>query len=82
MDNAESKYHVIRSWWLSSGVASEKGIFGLSEWLDFWHFRYRQWGGHILFVSTYQKIISISFIFLPLLYVSYIFLVLIFVCCS
>ena len=54
MDDAETKYHVIRSWWLSSGAASEEGILGLSEWLGFWHFRYRQWGGHMLFVSTYQ----------------------------
>ena len=54
MDDAETKYHVIRSWWLSSGAASKEDILGLSEWLDFWHFRYRQWGGHMLFVSTYQ----------------------------
>jgi hypothetical protein len=54
MDDAETKYHVIRSWWLSSGAASEEGILGLSEWLGFWHFCYKQWGGHILLVSTYQ----------------------------
>ena len=54
MDDAETKYHVIRSWWLSSGATSEKGILNLSEWLGFWHFRYRQWGGHMLLVSTYQ----------------------------
>jgi hypothetical protein len=54
MDDVETKYHVIRSWWLSSRAASEEGILGLSEWLEFWHFRYRQWGGHMLLVSTYQ----------------------------
>ena len=54
IDDAETKYHVILSWWLSSGVASEEGILGLSEWLGFWHFRYKQWDGHMLIVSTYQ----------------------------
>ena len=42
MDDAKTKYNVIRSWWLSSGAASEEGILGLLEWLDFWHFRYKQ----------------------------------------
>ena len=75
MDNTESKYHVIRSWWLSSGAASEEGIFGLSEWYDFWHFRYRQWDGYMLFVSTYQNllfnIIHFSSIVIYILYFSY-----------
>jgi len=52
MDEAETKYHVIRSWWLSSGAAIEEDIHGLSEWLGFWHFRYRQWGGHMILVSA------------------------------
>ena len=54
MDDAEIKFVVIRYWWLSSGAASEEDIIGLSEWLEFWHFRYRQWGGHMLLVSIYQ----------------------------
>ena len=53
MDDAETKYHVIRSWWLSPGTTSEEGILGLLEWLVFWHFCYIQWDGHMLFVSTY-----------------------------
>jgi hypothetical protein len=39
MDDVETKNHVIRSWWLSSEAITEEGIFGLSEWLGFWHFR-------------------------------------------
>ena len=35
MDEADTKYHVIRSWWLSSGAATEEDIHGLSEWLGF-----------------------------------------------
>jgi hypothetical protein len=34
------------------GVATEDGMLGFSEWLGFWHFCYRQWGGHMLLVST------------------------------
>jgi hypothetical protein len=41
IDEAETKYHVIRSRWLSSRAATEKGILDLSEWLGFWHFHYR-----------------------------------------
>ena len=76
MDDAETKYHVIRSWWLSSGAATEEGILGLSEWLGFWHFRYRQWGGHMLLVSTYHtvlfNVIEFSRIF-PFLYICVLF---------
>ena len=35
MDDVETKYFIIRSWWLSSGAATEKGILGLSKWLAF-----------------------------------------------
>jgi hypothetical protein len=44
MDEAESRYLVIRAWWLSSGAAFEDAIRDLNLWLAFWHFRYRQWG--------------------------------------
>jgi len=75
MDDAETKYHVIRSWWLLSGAASEESILGLSEWLGFWNFRYRQWGGHMLLVSTFQTSLLMSFNILPLIYnISYVFL--------
>ena len=52
IDEAETNYHVIRSWWLSSGAATEEGILGLSEWLEFGHFRYRQWNGHMILVNA------------------------------
>ena len=35
MDDVETKYYVIRSWWLSSRATTEEGILGLSEWLEF-----------------------------------------------
>jgi hypothetical protein len=83
MDDAETKYHVIRSWWLSSGAASKEGILGFSEWLGFWHFRYRQWSGHMLFVNTYLTSLLTVIKYVPLLYnISYVFLILVFVCCS
>ena len=52
MDGAKTKYLVIRSWWLSFGAATEEDILGLSEWLDFWHFHYKQWGGYIFVASA------------------------------
>ena len=52
IDDVETKYYVIRSWWFSSGAATKEGILGFLEWLAFWHFRYRQWGGHMSLVST------------------------------
>ena len=41
-DEAKTKYHVIHLWWLSFGAATEEGFIGLTEWLEFWHFSYRQ----------------------------------------
>ena len=35
MDDAETKYHVIRSWWLSSGAATEEGILAFWSGWDF-----------------------------------------------
>ena len=37
----------IKAWWFSSGACSESALKELSSWLDFWHFRYDQWGSHI-----------------------------------
>ena len=86
MDDAETKYHVIRSWWLSSGAATEESILGLSEWLGFWHFRYRQWGGYMLLVSAYHttlvNVIELPRNFSIFINLCFIFLNLIFVCCS
>ena len=52
MNEAKTKYHMLHSRWLSSKAATEEGIFDLVEWLGFWHFRYRQWDGHMLIVSA------------------------------
>ena len=60
MDDAKTKYYVIRSWWLLSGAATKEGILGLLEWLEFCHFRYRQWGGYMLHSNLYY-LISLSF---------------------
>ena len=57
-DEAKTKYHVIRSWWLSFGAATKEGILGLSEWLEFWHFRYRQRDGQIILVIALSLCIS------------------------
>jgi hypothetical protein len=51
MDQAETRYLAIRSWWLSSGAANEEALHHLDHWLAFWHFRYRQWGGFMDMVS-------------------------------
>lgn len=51
IDKVQTRDHVIRSWWLSFGIATEEGIFGLSKLLGFGHFRYMQWGGHMLIVN-------------------------------
>jgi hypothetical protein len=32
----------------------------LDLWLAFWHFRYRQWGGCMQFVSTYSPSLPLS----------------------
>jgi hypothetical protein len=50
MDEAKTRYLAIRSWWLSSGAATEDAVSELELWLAFWHFRYRQWGGFMQMV--------------------------------
>ena len=42
LEDADIKYHVIRASWLSSGATTEEGMYSLSKWLGFWHYRYRQ----------------------------------------
>jgi hypothetical protein len=54
MEEAETRYLAIRSWWLSSGAATEDALHHLDHWLAFWHFRYRQWGGFMQMVSANQ----------------------------
>ena len=60
MAEADMRYLAIRAWWLSSGAASETSLRHLDLWLAFWHFRYRQWGGCMQFVSTYSPSLSLS----------------------
>lgn len=50
-EEAEAQYNVIRGWWLSSGATTEDGRRSLNDWMAFWHFRYRQWGGSMQLVS-------------------------------
>jgi len=38
MDQPETHYLAIRSWWLLSGDANEEGLHHLDHWLEFWHF--------------------------------------------
>ena len=53
LEDADIKYHVIQAWWLSLGATTEEGMHNLSKWLEFWHHRYRQWGGHMLIVDFF-----------------------------
>ena len=41
-----------------SRAATEEGILDFSEWLEFLHFRYRQWVGHMILVSASSLCIS------------------------
>ena len=52
MEEADVKYHVIRAWWLSSRVTIKDGMYILSTWLGFWHYRCRQWGSNMLMVGV------------------------------
>ena len=45
--DADSAMAAIKAWWFSSGAYSESAMKDLTSWLDFWHFRYEQWGSHI-----------------------------------
>jgi len=47
--DVDNHYVLICSWWLSFGVAFEASVHKLSNWLNFWHFRVKQWG---VYVST------------------------------
>jgi hypothetical protein len=63
MEEAETRYLAIRSWWLSSGAANEEALHHLDHWLAFWHFRYRQWGGFMQMVSEYLIfILEVAFV--------------------
>ena len=64
MEDAQSKYLAIRSWWLSSGATTDDGVVRLDLWLAFWHFRYRQWGGFMDHVSYLHFIVIFSAMFI------------------
>ncbi len=55
-------YSTIRCWWLSLGVASEASVHELTNWLSFWNFHVRQWGGFMVDVS----ISPTNFLWFPL----------------
>jgi len=38
VDEAKTHYLAIRSWWLSSGTATEEALHHLDHWLAFWDF--------------------------------------------
>ena len=51
-EEAETRYNVIKVWWVSFGAAtSPSAVRTLNDWMAFWHFRYRQWGGYMQLVS-------------------------------
>ena len=45
--DADAAMASIKAWWFSSGAISESGLKELHDWINFWHFRYNQWGLHI-----------------------------------
>ena len=45
LTEADTLYHALQAWWISTGVLGEKALTNLGTWLAFWHHRYRQWGG-------------------------------------
>jgi hypothetical protein len=51
IEDANASLAAIKAWWFSSGAASEMGLKELTNWINFWHFRYEQWGSHISQVS-------------------------------
>ena len=51
-EEADTKYNVIKAWWVFSGAAtSPSAVRALNDWMAFWQFRYRQWGGYMQLVS-------------------------------
>ena len=55
MEDVETKLHVICPWWLNYDGMTQEGLFVFSEWLEFWHFYYRQWVG--VHFCIYYKVI-------------------------
>jgi hypothetical protein len=63
---ANGLYAIIHCWWLSLGVAFEAGVHELVNWLNFWHFHVKPWGGFMVHVS----ISRMNFLWLPLSFVN------------
>jgi hypothetical protein len=51
ISDANAAMASIKAWRFSSGSVSEAGLKELNNWMDFWHFRFKQWGSHISHVS-------------------------------
>jgi hypothetical protein len=47
LDDANAALASIKAWWFSSGVVSEAGLKELTNWVDFWHFRFDQWRSNL-----------------------------------
>jgi hypothetical protein len=47
ISDANAAMASIKAWWFSSDSVSESGLKELNNWMDFWHFRFEQWGSHI-----------------------------------
>jgi hypothetical protein len=47
ISDANAAMASIKAWWFSSGSVSESGLKELNNWMDFWHFRFEEWGLHI-----------------------------------
>jgi hypothetical protein len=56
-------YVAIHSWLYLSGVVAEGAIHEFNNWLSFWHFRVRQWGGFMLNVRGFNITLYIETIF-------------------
>jgi hypothetical protein len=51
ISDANATMASIKTWWFSSGSVSEARLKELNSWMDFWHFRFEQWGSHIYEVT-------------------------------
>jgi len=48
LEEADVQYVVICYGWYSWGAANDVGFQELENWLSFWHFCVRQWGGFMI----------------------------------
>ena len=45
--DADIAMEAIKAWWYSFGGISESALKELVDWINFWHFRFHQWGSFI-----------------------------------